>query len=269
MHAVLSRQSHDRIVAISQPDFTVTERSVQSNPSLPSPELLEKQAEWLAAARARMLRRVGIAQMRRVLDLGAGYGLITEELERRSRGVVIALDRSSKSLYEVTKSPSILRIAGDAARLPLVDSSFELVFCQCGLLWMNPFLDVIEEIDRILEPGGLFLALEPDYLSMIEYPAGTAIEDIWKNALERAGADPARARKIPAALESCGFTIRVDFLERLHPSSPFRLDFLRELALTEAEEQRLIRSEAQMNRSSQWSTLAHLPFFLITAKKAS
>ena len=57
-------------------------------PALPSKTLLEAQAEWLAPARARLLRRVGIARRRRILDLGAGYGAVTGELVRRGGGFV-------------------------------------------------------------------------------------------------------------------------------------------------------------------------------------
>ncbi|HLA84582.1 MAG TPA: hypothetical protein VJL29_07290, partial [Thermoguttaceae bacterium] len=69
-----------------------------SHPSLPSTALLRQQAEWLAPARSRLLRRAGIARCRRVLDLGCGVGAVTAELARRTSGFVVALDRDRGSL---------------------------------------------------------------------------------------------------------------------------------------------------------------------------
>ena len=43
-----------------------------TDPSLPPAALLHQQAEWLAPARSRLLRRAHIARCRHVLDLGCG-----------------------------------------------------------------------------------------------------------------------------------------------------------------------------------------------------
>ena len=68
------------------------------NPSLPQAELLRQQAAWLAPARARLFRRVQIAQRQRVLDLACGYGTVTGELVRRCGGSVTALDCNPEAL---------------------------------------------------------------------------------------------------------------------------------------------------------------------------
>ena len=62
------------------------------------PELLRRQAAWLAPARARLLRRVAVARRRSVLDLGGGYGAVTGELVRRAGGTVVALDHTLEAL---------------------------------------------------------------------------------------------------------------------------------------------------------------------------
>ena len=240
---------------------------LHADPSLPKPHLLSEQAEWLSAARSRMLRRIGIAQQRSILDLGAGYGSVSAELMRRSTGYVTAFDRSQLSLYETPDSARLFRIVGGAPRLPFAQASFDVVFCQVGLLWMKPLSKVIEEVSRVLQKGGVFLSIEPDYDSMIEYPAEVSTQDLWIKTLLHAGGDPYAGRKSPAILESLGFRVRIDMIERIHPPSPSRFDFLRELPLTGTEKEQLDLVERRSEQLSGWSQIVHLPFILITAEK--
>lgn len=241
--------------------------SIYSDPSQPAPRLLDQQAEWLLPARSRMLRRIGIAQRRNILDLGAGYGSVSGELARRSMGRVVSFDHNWKSLHEIDISPNLFRIAGDAAGVPFAQASFDLVFCQVGLLWMRPLSKVVEEIYRVLQTGGVLLSIEPDYHSMIEHPLDIATRDFWINALQRVGGDPQVGRKAPSILEKLGFAVRVDLLERVHPPSPSRFDLLRELPLNEDEKEQLDHIEKQSKLHTGWSQIVHLPFILTTAEK--
>lgn len=53
---------------------------------------------------------------------------------------------------------------GDAARLPLPDNSFEVVTCQTVLMHLPQPLDALREMQRILNPGGLLVCVEPNNL---------------------------------------------------------------------------------------------------------
>lgn len=245
--------------------------------SLPSADLLRRQAEWLAPARARLLRHLNIAHRKRILDLGAGYGSVTGELVRRYAGagssdgrsdaLVLALDQSLQSLCETAFFAGAARVNADGAWLPVRAATFELVFCQCSLLWIRPLERCLDEIDRILRPDGALLAIEPDYGGMIEHPAATATRHLWLSALARAGAEPRIGRRLPGLLENRGFTVRVDFFDRLHPPDLARFDFLRDLPLTKDETAELARIEAVARSAQGWQQIAHLPYFLITARK--
>jgi SAM-dependent methyltransferase len=230
----------------------------------PSAALLRQQAEWLAPARARLLRRAGIAHRRSVLDLGAGSGAVTPELARRSDGRVVALDQAWAPL-RAAAAPGICAQAG---RLPFPAAAFDLVFCQCALLWMNPLPTVISEIWRVLQPGGLLLALEPDYGGLLEYPPTVALRDIWLAALARAGAEPLVGRALPTLLARQGFEVRADLLPELLPPSPARFDLLRGLPLTRREQRALRRAErAAATLNDSWQQIAHLPFVLLSASR--
>jgi len=242
-------------------------QSLVTNSALPSKPLLEAQAEWLAPARARLLRRVGIARRQRILDLGSGYGAVTGELVRRSSGVVVALDRVETAVsHSLSQS---LPICGDGLSFPFADNSFDLVFCQCVLMWMGSELETaVSEIHRILESNGVLIALEPDYEGMIEHPPEIATRDIWLSALPRAGAEPRVGQLLPGLLAKQGLEVRVDLLDSLVAPAAERFDFLRTLPLT-YDESGTLEQAAKIAGSldSSWEEIVHLPFFLITATK--
>ena len=238
-----------------------------TDPSLPSQELLDQQAAWLAPARARLLRRIRIAGRRRVLDLASGGGAVTGELVRRSGGPVVALDRSRRALAADAKPfDGAARLCGDAARLPFADGSFDLVFCQFALLWLD-LPAVVGEVARVLQPGGALVALEPDYGGMIEHPPPIATRQLWVSGLRRAGAEPQVGRKLPGLLAAAGFEVRVDLLDRLTPPSSARFDLLRDLPLDENERRALGQIEQADAACEDPGRVVHLPIFLVTATR--
>lgn len=240
-----------------------------TSPSLPEPDLLRQQAEWLAPARGRLFRRVHIARRTQVLDLGGGYGAVTPELVRRSSGQVVALDRDADAIRVVASEvPEASAVGGDAIRLPFRAGTFDLVFAQLAFLWIAPLDGVLNEVVRVLAPGGALVALEPDYGGMIEHPPEVAAQRIWEAALDRAGADPRIARKLPGRLASRGLDVRVMLFSALFAADPARFDLLRGLPLTGEERAALDRiEEAAMVRRQPWGQIAHLPFFLVVAEK--
>jgi SAM-dependent methyltransferase len=238
--------------------------------ALPPADLLAEQARWLAPARSRLLRRVAVARRRRTLDLGAGHGAITGELVRRSGGPVVALDLAADALREAAATPfgAALPVGGDARRLPFADDAFDLVVSQVTLLWVQPLAAALDEIARVLGPGGALVALEPEYGGMIEHPPEVATRELWTSALTRAGADPHVARKLPGLLAKRGFDVHVGLFNTLVPPAPERFALLRGLPLTPQETARLDRAErAAEARSGSWQVVAHLPFFLVTARR--
>ncbi len=234
---------------------------------LPGLDLAREQSGWLASARARLLRRVRIGRQRRVVNLGCGFGWEAEELARRAGGRIIALDADHAALVT---GQSLLgpadRLCADAHRLPFVPDSLDVVFCQFVLLWLR-LGAAIQEIGRVLRPGGWLAAIEPDYGGLIEHPRALATRAVWIAALRRAGADPFVGRRLPGLLARAGFQVEVRLLDRLEPPSPARFALLAELPLCEAETKRLRAAQAADAACDPAERVAHLPVFLIAARK--
>jgi SAM-dependent methyltransferase len=234
---------------------------------LPSAKHLRQQAEWLAPARARALRKAGIVKWRKVLDLACGFGAATDELLRRSGGEVVALDcRQNILAGDPRPFAGAERVCGDALHLPFADVTFDMVFCQFTFLWIDA-CPAVKEIHRVLQPKGMLVAIEPDYGGMMEYPPEIATRDLWITALTRAGADPCIGRKLPGMLEQPGWEIEVDLLDRLMPPSPTRFALLEELPLTDEEKTTLSRIKAADAALAESAKVVHLPMFIIIGER--
>jgi SAM-dependent methyltransferase len=241
--------------------------NLQSSFSQPAPELLQQQAAWLEPARARLLRRVQIAQRKLVLDLGCGPGAVSGELVRRAGGRVVALDWSLNALtLDSRPFAGAHRVCGDAERLPFADDMFDLIFAQFTLLWINAAA-AVREAHRALQPGGALVALEPDYGGLIEHPGAIITRPLWRSGLRRAGAEPEIGRRLPGLLRQVGFQVQVDLLDHLASPSPMRFDFLRGLPLSETERESLRTIEQADRQCDDRTRVVHLPVFLITATK--
>lgn len=236
-------------------------------PSLPSLPLAEALSDWLAPARARLLRRADLARRQCVLDLGAGHGTVAVELRRRCRGEVVALDRlASTGVAGLQNLSGVCVVAGDARSLPFASATFDLVFSQQVFLWVGDLETSLGEGHRILQPGGVLLAIEPDYGGMLEHPEGAGLKDVWIAALSKAGADPLVGRKLPSLLEAGGFEVRVELIPSVLPPRRERFELLRELPLTEEESAAVTRAEVE-SEGSTWTQFVHLPYVLISASR--
>ncbi len=93
-----------------------------------------------------------------VLDLGCGTGFFTEILAQRFEQV-IGLDISTKMLNfaKESRSDEIVWLEGDAYKLPFLDKSIELVYSNLMIQWCDELSEVVNEVLRVLKPGGLFI----------------------------------------------------------------------------------------------------------------
>jgi SAM-dependent methyltransferase len=231
-------------------------------PDRPPRALLDAASRELAGVRAQLLRRAGIAHRGPVLELGSGGGPVTEELRRRSRGPVIALDRDPGALEDVAEP----RIIADIEALPLDDRSIDLVFAQHVFLWAGSER-ALDEATRVLAPGGVLVALEPDFGGALEHPPEVAIADVWMAALRRAGADPFIGRTLPPRLAARGLRVETHLPARAGAPDPARFDRLAGLRLTCEEAIRLERARTVAAQLPAHAQFVHIPYVCVLATR--
>lgn len=93
-----------------------------------------------------------------VVDLGSGTGFFTDLLASRYQQV-IGLDISTKMLRfaQEKRNNAIHWLEADAYKLPLQDNSVDFIYSNLMIQWCDPLNTVLDEIMRVLKPGGLFV----------------------------------------------------------------------------------------------------------------
>lgn len=129
-----------------------------------------------------------------MLDICCGWGSTMRVLEDRSVDV-IGLDLSVPLLRIAREKGCRQLVAADAGRLPFPDDRFDAVVIQGGLhhFWSDQLQGVLEEIDRVLRPGGWFAFSEPAntwllrlYVRLVDTPLAklTPYTRHWRRTLD-------------------------------------------------------------------------------------
>ena len=115
--------------------------------------------------------RININPKGTMLDLGCGEGRhIFGLMEKFPDLKCIGLDPHIESLEKAFEGLKFLEsisnsktnfLSGSAYSLPFSDDSFDLVVCSEVLEHLHDYKDAIKEINRVLKPGGQFLASVP------------------------------------------------------------------------------------------------------------
>jgi len=122
---------------------------------------------------ARLLEQTEYLQSppRRILDVGAGPGRAAGLLKKRwPKAEVVAMDLALPMLAQVPQHTRfwrpVRRVCADALHLPFIDGSFDLVFSSLCLQWVHPLPSALQELRRVLSPGGMlaFSTFGPDTL---------------------------------------------------------------------------------------------------------
>jgi SAM-dependent methyltransferase len=91
---------------------------------------------------------------RRVLDLGAGTGLLTDVLLTAGHEV-LAVDLSGSMLDQLrARLPQVVAATGGAESIPLPDSDVDAVVAGQAAHWFDP-VPAAAELRRVLRPGGV------------------------------------------------------------------------------------------------------------------
>jgi SAM-dependent methyltransferase len=136
-------------------------------------------------------RRLDLRSCHRALDVGSGVGhwgrLVLPLLA--ADAIVDGVDperewvaRARHAADEAGIGDRLEYRVGSVAHLPFADGTFDLVTCQTLLIHIDDVADALREMVRVLAPGGLLLAAEPNNLasSLVcdSLTAGDSIADV-------------------------------------------------------------------------------------------
>lgn len=110
------------------------------------------------------IARLGSITGKRVLDFGCGHGMAATCLAQMGAEVV-AFDLSAGYVHEAVERATangvhIQGLLADGARLPLADTSMDAIWGVAILHHLN-IEQAVQEIKRILQPGGVAIFCEP------------------------------------------------------------------------------------------------------------
>jgi demethylmenaquinone methyltransferase/2-methoxy-6-polyprenyl-1,4-benzoquinol methylase len=130
---------------------------------------------WRRATRAALALRPG----ERVLDVGAGTGVSTEELGR-SGAFAVGADLSIGMLSAGRRArPDVPLLAGDALRLPFADATFDAVTISFALRNVVDVEGALREFGRVTRPGGRLVVCE------FSHPVNVAFRTVYLQYLMR------------------------------------------------------------------------------------
>lgn len=114
-----------------------------------------------------------------VVDLGCGTGLSTQ-IWQENCDKAIGLDPNPDMLHVAQqKSTSVLFFqAGSGENTGLPDALADIVVCSQSFHWMEPQA-TLREINRVLQPNGIFAAIDCDWPAVTDWRAEKAYMDVY------------------------------------------------------------------------------------------
>jgi len=100
----------------------------------------------------------------KILDVGAGKGAIANRVLQRTKGAeVYAVDPNEKRVASMRRDyPAVKSSVAGAESLPFPDSFFDKAYTTMALHHYADLGKALQELKRILKPGGGFVIVEVD-----------------------------------------------------------------------------------------------------------
>ncbi|MFL5900334.1 MAG: class I SAM-dependent methyltransferase [Solirubrobacterales bacterium] len=125
------------------------------------------------------LQMLAISPGDRVLDVACGPGNFTRDFAQAAGdGLVAGIDASPTMLgvaVRDTQRANVAYVRGDACDLPFRDASFDAVCCFAALYLIEEPMRALEEIVRVLAPGGRVALLSSCSRGLLLAPAANTV----------------------------------------------------------------------------------------------
>ena len=171
----------------------------------------------IIAQRHRTLTALEPREGERILDIGAGPGLLVADMAAvvGPGGHVTGLEISDSMLAVARQrfassaiADRITLVKGDATALPFPDASFDAATSIQVYEYVADVDQALAELHRVLRPGGRALILDTDWASIVWNTTDQARMDRVLAAWVDRFADPHLPRSLSRRLRDAGFNIR-------------------------------------------------------------
>jgi trans-aconitate methyltransferase len=142
----------------------------------------------------------------RILDVGCGDGVLTEQLVGRGAAVV-GID-SSPAMIDAARARGLDARLIDAESLPF-DRAFDAVFSNAALHWIRDHDALLEGVARALVPGGRFVAEFGGHGNVAAIEVGVRAVLARRRLPPRVGRYYPTAEEYGARLSAHGFDVKV------------------------------------------------------------
>ena len=178
-----------------------------------------------------LFRRVGLRDGQRVVEIGCGSGNIACWVARQvaPNGSVVAIDVAADQIEQARRQAQGLGLrniefqVADAYSPRLPEDSFDVVYCRYVLEHVRDPLRVLQEMRRVLKPGGKALAQENNIQMVAFDPDCPAFEAVWNQFAvlqDRLGGDALIGKRLFGLFHRAGFLqIELSYQPEIHPAN--------------------------------------------------
>jgi demethylmenaquinone methyltransferase / 2-methoxy-6-polyprenyl-1,4-benzoquinol methylase len=112
--------------------------------------------------RGEAMKRAGLKPGMRILDVGAGTGLVTSRAAEivGDASLVTGIDPSPKMIANAKVPAGVQMLIGSAESIPFPDASFDFLSMGYALRHIGDLRTAFREFHRVLKPGGRICLLE-------------------------------------------------------------------------------------------------------------
>jgi SAM-dependent methyltransferase len=152
-------------------------------------------------------RLLGIGEGAALLEVGCGLGDDARRLAALvgPAGRVVGLDASTALLERARSTPSPVEwVAGDVQALPFADATFDAARTERTLQHVADPDAAVAEMARVVRPGGVVLACEPDWATVAVSGVPSEVADALRAGGESSIRHPRVGRALPGLLVGAG-----------------------------------------------------------------
>ena len=196
---------------------------------------LEKQADFIAPFSFPPLE---LSAGLRLLDLATGVGAMATRLLRAMPSLkLVGVDLSPTQLAAARRHhPEVTTLRADATRLPFADDTFDRVHCSWLLEHVPTPVPIVQEVRRVLKPGGHCVFIEVQNSTFSMSPRSEAVHEALERlavAQRAAGGDPDVGFRLESIFGGAGFTrVAIDrpLMHGTETNPAFRQQFIDEFS---------------------------------------